>query len=137
MSTPKIIRVRQEQLAEIGFKWCSKCTEIKPFSDFRIGGRKTATYRYQAHCKDCQDNDKQKRYDLNKSVVWELKNNPCTDCNEIFHPAAMDFDHINEAEKSFNPSEYDRNLTDILKEIDKCELVCSNCHRIRTYNRNQ
>ena len=47
----------------------------------------------------------------------------------------MDFDHIED--KSFNISSALnlQNFEDIKKEIEKCEVVCSNCHRSRTYNR--
>jgi hypothetical protein len=46
----------------------------------------------------------------------------------------MDFDHVR-GEKKLNLSQL-RNTrlawSRLLEELEKCELVCSNCHRIRT-----
>lgn len=66
-----------------------------------------------------------------------LKDQPCTDCNQRFPSCAMDFDHI-EGKKLFNVSSLaykNRSLTNLLNEAAKCEVVCANCHRIRTYLR--
>ena len=64
------------------------------------------------------------------------KNSPCVDCNQSYPPCVMDFDHIpGRGTKLFNIAEASRMRWDkqiIQEEIDKCELVCSNCHRIRT-----
>jgi hypothetical protein len=48
----------------------------------------------------------------------------------------MDFDHRDEKEKSFIISgSYNRKKEVLLKEIKKCDIICSNCHRIRTKKR--
>ena len=57
----------------------------------------------------------------------------CQDCGYNEHPVALDFDHI-KGEKSFNVS-LAKSIKQAKEEIKKCEIVCSNCHRIRTYNR--
>lgn len=68
----------------------------------------------------------------------EIKNKPCTDCNLFWPPYVMQFDHLPGFEKSY---EVGRMVIDkmnkelILAEIAKCELVCSNCHAIRTHIR--
>lgn len=68
--------------------------------------------------------------------IKNLKNVPCADCGGVFHYCAMDFDHLDGETKDRNISTM-RNLSwnRIKLEISKCEVVCSNCHRIRTYNR--
>ena len=51
----------------------------------------------------------------------------------------LDFDHIND-DKKFNISEYRRHTSGFNKvkeEISKCEIVCANCHRIRTAKRKE
>jgi hypothetical protein len=72
-----------------------------------------------------------------KKFIQELKSNPCVDCGKRFHFCVMDFDHRNQFIKqsgiSRMISHYGR--ATILKEISKCDLVCSNCHRLRTYRR--
>jgi hypothetical protein len=58
------------------------------------------------------------------------------DCGGTFRYWQMDFDHLRD--KSFNIGESARvkELEQVKKEIEKCELVCANCHRTRTFNRN-
>jgi hypothetical protein len=50
-------------------------------------------------------------------------------------PLVLDFDHL--GDKRFNISQAlpDRNWAAILAEIEKCEVVCANCHRRRTARR--
>lgn len=71
--------------------------------------------------------------------VRAIKDNPCVDCGGWFHFSAMDFDHVR-GSKDGNVSELvarGRSLRLIDREIAKCDLVCSNCHRVRTWTRNQ
>jgi protein-arginine kinase activator protein McsA len=70
--------------------------------------------------------------------VIELKNAPCVDCGNRFHHAAMDFDHLPGFEKRASVSrlaEQVKSKSVILAEVAKCDLVCANCHRVRTYDR--
>ena len=61
----------------------------------------------------------------------------CGDCKESFAYPAMDFDHIN-GDKIDNVSTLARkgDPVAVFAEIDKCEIVCSECHRIRSKQRN-
>ena len=80
-------------------------------------------------------------YGINKQrertdFFWSLKKDkPCVDCGFIFPPVCMDFDHIDPKTKFKSPAQLTGNKKKLLEEITKCELVCSNCHRIRTLNR--
>lgn len=59
----------------------------------------------------------------------------CTDCGYSSHPAALEFDHVN-GDKSSNVSRLIGSTWDRIEaEIAKCEVVCANCHRIRTVER--
>ena len=80
-------------------------------------------------------NHKSKRYQLSKSVINWLKGAPCFDCGIKYPPYVMDFDHRDRTNKKFNISEnlYSNSLKMMLEEIAKCDVVCSNCHRIRTW----
>jgi hypothetical protein len=63
---------------------------------------------------------------------------PCADCGDCFPYYVMDFDHL--GDKSFAISRYKtvtNSLERVREEIAKCELVCSNCHRVRTHLRAQ
>lgn len=75
-------------------------------------------------------------YKTRYEVINLLKNKPCTDCGVMYEPCQMDFDHRPGEIKKFNIGrEYCRSLTSIREEMEKCDLVCANCHRLRTYNR--
>jgi hypothetical protein len=70
--------------------------------------------------------------------VRDLKlQSPCRDCGGCFHPAAMVWDHLPGTEKvgdiSYLARRHGRKR--ILAEIAKCELVCANCHAVRTFER--
>lgn len=74
--------------------------------------------------------------------VTELKKRPCADCKQLFPTPCMDFDHLPGHKKRFTISQFVRenghleNAKALLEaEIAKCQVVCSNCHRIRTSRR--
>ena len=62
-------------------------------------------------------------------------NQGCTDCGYNDHHAALEFDHV-AGEKELNVCNA-KSVDQAKKEIEKCEVVCSNCHKIRTFNRLQ
>jgi hypothetical protein len=65
--------------------------------------------------------------------ISKIKDVPCQDCNNKFLPECMDFDHRPGEVKKFNVgSSKMKSLRQRLDEIAKCDIVCSNCHRIRT-----
>ena len=69
-------------------------------------------------------------------LVQSAKNGPCMDCKIKYPYYVMDFDH--RENKLFNISScYALDLKKIEEEIKKCDVVCANCHRIRTYNKIQ
>lgn len=105
-----------------------------------------------SYCKGCH-NEYQKAYykknplSINKSskrrkketrdLIKEVKNVACFDCGVKYPYYVMDFDHV-KGDKKFNlavaGSKF-RSLKTIKEEIAKCEVVCSNCHRERTFSR--
>lgn len=61
----------------------------------------------------------------------------CKDCGYTAHASALDFDHIGDC-KTANISRLIKNgycWEKILVEIKRCEVVCANCHRVRTFDR--
>lgn len=70
-----------------------------------------------------------------KDRLIRLKTGPCLDCGGAFPPECMDFDHVR-GTKSFNIGEHFYMREErLLEEVAKCDLVCANCHRIRTKRR--
>lgn len=80
---------------------------------------------------------KQRRTERREALNQRFKQGPCMDCGGTFPPEAMDFDHTSD-DKIDGVSEMikqGRPLAVIEAEIEKCDLVCANCHRIRTHTR--
>lgn len=62
----------------------------------------------------------------------------CTDCKVRYPYYVLEWDHLPGTEKEMTPANAKRSYTprtELLKELEKCELVCANCHRIRTHKR--
>lgn len=61
----------------------------------------------------------------------------CADCGYAGRPEALDFDHLPEMEKCFDISTGCSKHTweEVKAEMSKCEVVCANCHRVRTADR--
>lgn len=70
-------------------------------------------------------------------AIREAKSAPCLDCGHSYPYYVMDLDHRPDEIKSHvvnrMPGRF--GLKKVLAEIAKCDAVCSNCHRIRTYAR--
>lgn len=81
-----------------------------------------------------------KRRDLHQEIhacIVAAKEVPCARCCKRYPTVCMDFDHLPEFEKSFNigsPSNW-TSVARIKAEMSKCQVVCSNCHRILTWER--
>src|SRR5690349_20946122 len=72
-----------------------------------------------------------------RAALSRLKAVPCMDCGGNFPPVAMDFDHVR-GEKEFSIAACAKfSWARLMEEIGKCDVVCANCHRIRTHNRRQ
>lgn len=73
---------------------------------------------------------------MKQDLVDKLKSAPCTDCNQSYLPCQMDFDHRpNEIKIDDINHLVWRKEEILLAEIAKCDLVCANCHRLRTWKR--
>lgn len=60
------------------------------------------------------------------------KSKPCMDCGGSFPSCVMDFHHRDPRDKNFDVSQgatHGRRV--VLVEIEKCDLLCANCHRMR------
>lgn len=131
-----------------GTKVCGKCDLEKPLKEFAKKGNGR-----QSHCKACQKKVSDAHYRQHKDRVkarskarterilleiqkwiWDyLLEHPCP-CGEA-DPVVLDFDHRDPAEKTASVSDLMRSgygLPRIIEEIEKCDVLCSNCHRKRT-----
>lgn len=121
---------------------CKDCRAIERAERYSLNKEQELEYG-----KLYKENNPEKRRETSnrsaaKNRAWfrdflnSIKNVPCFDCNGLFPPCAMDFDHRDPLTKLFNISEAQSKNEQILKEeIKKCDVVCANCHRIRENNR--
>ena len=130
-------------------KVCSTCQEEKPISEF--GFKNKHKGKLQSTCKRCQSECSKKHYlsnkddyrkrarknnllyrERNRKFVSEYKSKKgCYFCQENT-PICLDFHHLDPNEKEINISVMSRganSIDSIVKEIDKCLVICSNCHR--------
>ena len=73
---------------------------------------------------------------LRAIILW-AKRQPCMDCGQRFHYAAMEFDHVLGDKRGAVSRAVTRgwSVETLRAEMAKCELVCANCHRVRTWQR--
>lgn len=105
--------------------------------------RKAYNKAYYEKNKDRHRESRARRRDVYRKIAQDYVNRskidkPCTDCGKVYLPVVMDYDHLPGFEKSANVSSLVQKgmaISKIQEEIAKCELVCANCHRIRTWVR--
>lgn len=92
-------------------------------------------------CRECRRTRSRaqhaKRRAEHRALLRDAKDRPCADCRVEFPHYVMEFDHRDGEDKVDAVS---RLMTTawtsaLLAEIAKCDVVCANCHRIRTYLR--
>jgi hypothetical protein len=139
-------------MGESPLRRCGRCGVSKPLEEFsprKKGG-------WQGYCRPCHKAYKHENYLRNRdrfiaralahqqqlrATIRAAKNRPCADCGQEYPPYVMDFDHREGETKVCNVSalhaERRVSMKKLLAEIAKCDLVCANCHRERTHQRNK
>ncbi len=114
------------------YKTCYKCNKNLNIKNFSKNSSKKDGFR--AACKKCSYLYRKDYININRQFVFDaLKNcGGCIDCGES-NIATLQFDHV-KGKKIANISKLVKSasLKKIKEEITKCEIVCSNCHSIRT-----
>lgn len=75
-----------------------------------------------------------------RAHVAAEKSQPCSDCGGSFPPVCMDYDHRDPHTKTREISRIlsrGASWASLRTELDKCDLVCANCHRIRESRRRE
>ena len=124
-------------------KVCSRCKKEKELTDFSKNKVKPDGFQY--HCKQCQSKIAKKHYVNNKKAyidrakkakkriaeyIKEVKQKNSCKCGED-HIAALAFHHKDRATKLFEVSSFSKrgkSLRCVKEEIEKCVVMCSNCH---------
>jgi hypothetical protein len=132
---------------------CSRCRRQRSVEDFPLR-RKDGTRRH-THCRDCKAAYQREWYERNRArhianvnvirnelrlahrrIIEAAKSRPCADCGVRYPPYVMDFDHVRGTKLwAIGEKKGAVSTAALLAEIAKCEVVCANWHRIRTYRR--
>ena len=131
---------------------CGRCGERKPLDEF--AWRRRAKGQLDNYCRSCRSAYNQEHYAANRQryidaararkvavtaerlayLIAVFVDHPCVDCGET-DPIVLEFDHLRDKKFSISKGIVDRNWQSVLAEIDKCDVVCANCHRRRTAKR--
>ena len=124
------------------WRWCPQCGEYKHPDAFYADGRQKGRTRPKKRlkCRQCTRNQMRERYRDRSEFIDRYKLSVgCKECGYRGHPRALEFDHLPGNGKVENLSSMIANtrysLADIEAEMAKCEVVCANCHRVRTHSR--
>lgn len=127
---------------------CYKCQENKTEDQFPVN-RTKPTGRSDL-CKACKNAYNKEHYTRRKGYyvtkaqkrkneileyLKKLKDVPCADCKQKFAWYVMDFDHLRDKQFEISSAARSKSMEAIKSELAKCDVVCSNCHRERTYQR--
>ena len=97
--------------------------------------REYSKNHYRENKRKYLDSNSRRRTLLKEYVNGIKANTPCTDCHVQYPYYVMDFDHLRDKTALIKKFVRDNNKSGLEIEIKKCELVCANCHRIRTNQR--
>jgi hypothetical protein len=139
VSDPSVVRI------------CARCQVAKSLADFPIKNAARGTYR--SYCRPCCREYGKEHYRKNltaylsrartrrtvdrpKNRGWiaaYLATHPCVDCGEA-DPVVLEFDHREPTLKSNEVGRliHSGSLEILRAEVEKCDVRCGNCHRIRT-----
>lgn len=107
-------------------KTCGLCGIEKDLSDYR----KRNDGNPSSYCKECQSSyTSQRRRDIKLRAI-EYKGGKCEVCGYNKYVGALHFHHLDPNEKDFNIAYrgHSRSWKSVKEELDKCIMVCANCH---------
>ncbi len=130
-------------------KKCKKCSQTKPFSEFRKN--KKAKDGCQAYCLPCDKEFQKEYYIANKEKVIKnstkqrersrikmreflisyLESHPCAHCGES-DIVVLEFDHLTNKLNNISTLMKNAAIKKLKAEILKCQVLCANCHRRKT-----
>ena len=136
-------------------KKCTKCKILKPLNKFYKDNMSKSRQSHRSWCISCGRAGDKKRYNdgggqaalknqmlcrKNKRNSLEYKGGKCVDCvkqgrDGVFTDCAYCFHHTDPTEKEHAIARlmsraWGKSITD---ELDKCVLLCLNCHSISPY----
>ena len=136
MTARKPCRCGREKSLGKGKKLCDVCLPLWREARRRRGLDRLTAWgelnpeRYREYRREF---DKDHQHNIREHAANVKLEHGCMDCGYNAHSAALDFDHVR-GDKMQNISRC-QSMEALLIEIAKCDVVCANCHRVRTWNR--
>jgi hypothetical protein len=130
-------------------KRCARCKEYKEEEEFNWRWKMLG--RRQSICRDCQrlqrrehyerhqkaeiarsyEITKRRREEADRFIYQYLSSHQCVDCGK-YDFSVLTFDHVRGKKMDiFQIASQGYSIEAIMKEIGRCEVVCSNCHMRR------
>jgi hypothetical protein len=132
------------------FRICSVCKEEKELTAENFARNKS---KFQWTCRPCHKTYRKEHYYRNrdkyltmikdrqnaiKEFISDYKTSRgCSKCGEN-HPACLDLHHLDPTQKTIEPSHIGGRgwgMDRVQRELDKCVVLCSNCHRKQHWRR--
>lgn len=116
-------------------KICNKCGKMKQKEEYWV----SKVGKWFGWCKECAKDDAKMKSKTYKILCVEYKGGKCVGCGYNKYLAALEFHHLDLTQKDFAVAangytgDYNKLSDKVTKELDKCVLLCSNCHR-ETHN---
>ena len=108
---------------------CTRCGEIKEL-DLFVKHKQCREGRAH-YCRSCDSLQTSHLRRETKLKAIKYKGGKCARCNEMYPPAVYDFHHLDATTKDADPGALmGRKWEKVKEELDKCILLCSNCHRM-------
>lgn len=107
---------------------CNVCLQVKELNSDNFYMRKNGK-SFHHYCKDCNNKKVVELQRARKQTYIEYLGGKCKKCGYDKCNGALDFHHLDPSKKEFNISSnrsFDINL--MKKELDKCIILCRNCH---------
>ena len=136
-------------IKETGLFKCARCNQTKTADEMTNDSHSKSFHKKSSHCKTCAALYRKKRIEIfgykpsktskqkqrqrilrNKIKSIQYKGGKCTKCGYNKSVYSLGFHHINPSQKEYDPASLmGYSWKNIVKELDKCILVCANCHR--------
>lgn len=108
-------------------KICPACKRELPWTAFY---RRRQGTQPNVYCKPCTTRQVLQRQHALKRKACDYKGGKCARCGYDRYVGALEFHHLDPGEKDFSLSRSKLTSFDKVKaELDKCVLLCANCHR--------
>ena len=115
-------------------KQCKECGQMLPTTEFYQGKQRGNNGQvwnyYDSICKGCRVANQTNRRREIKAQAVEYLGGKCAICNQVYPQCVYDFHHKDLSNKDYSISVNAKSFETMKPELDKCILICSNCHRV-------